>query len=137
MNKAVSPQGRRCAFIVLSIWLLSSAVAGVRLSNTIDPAVSLSDRGRHLVVTGPITCPVDDRVRIRVTVSQRSTGAVAEGSAHVVCTGDKQQWIADLQTHGKEPFAPGPAVAVALGQTTNPLSSPDAHQWMVAVDLRY
>jgi hypothetical protein len=122
--------------LVFSLCLVSPSIAGVRLGNTIDPLVSLSENGRHLVVTGPITCPADDRVRIRVTVTQRTTGAIAEGITHVVCTGEQQEWVAELSTRGKQAFLPGDATAVALGQTTNPVDSPDAHQWLVTVELR-
>jgi hypothetical protein len=122
--------------LVLSLCLVAPSIAGVRLGNTIDPLVSLSEEGRHLVVTGPITCPEGDRVRMRVTVTQRTTGAIAEGITHVVCTGDQQQWVAELSTPGNEAFLPGDATAVALGQTTNPVDSSDAHQWLVVVELR-
>jgi hypothetical protein len=121
--------------LVFSLCVVTSSIAGIRLSNTIDPLVLLSEDGRHLVVTGPITCPVDDRVRIRVTITQRTTGAIAEGITHVVCTGEPQEWVAELAAHGKEVFLPGAATAVAFGRTTNPVESPDAHQWLVNVEL--
>jgi hypothetical protein len=47
--------------------------------NTIDPVAIVADNGRHLIVTGPIECTHGERVELRVTVTQRETGAVAEG----------------------------------------------------------
>ena len=74
-------------------WLVSAAtlivVAGLSIAptafarvvaNTIDPQAIVTDNGRHLIVTGPIRGTAGERCFIRVTVTQRSTGAVAEGS---------------------------------------------------------
>ena len=47
--------------------------------NTIDGAPLVTDGGRHIVITGPLSCTAGERAFLRVTVTQRETGAIAEG----------------------------------------------------------
>ena len=61
------------------------------LTNTIDPLAIVTDNGRQITVTGPIACTESERAYLRVTVTQRPTGAVAEGRTLITCTGDTQQ----------------------------------------------
>jgi hypothetical protein len=105
------------------------------MSNTIDPVAIVTDDGRHLVVTGPIACTASERAYVRVTVTQRATGAVAEGHTLLTCTGDTQQWEVHAATQGKETFQEGAATAVALGRTTDRGDTTDAHQWLVDITL--
>lgn len=66
-----------------------------------DRAALLANGGVTVLVSGPITCRVGDRVRIRATVSQASTGAVAEGLWSKGCTGRSMQWhITAIVTDG-------------------------------------
>lgn len=51
--------------------------------NTIDPIAALAGNGHHLSVTGPIGCTAGQWAELRVTVTQRTTGAVAEGRTRV------------------------------------------------------
>lgn len=69
------------------------------------------------------------------TVTQRSTGAVAEGHTRITCTGDIQQWEVHASTQGQETFEEEPATAVALGRTTDRGETTDAHQWLVDITL--
>jgi len=46
---------------------------------------------------------------LRVTVTQRTTGAVAEGRTLITCTGGVQQWEVHAATQGKNTFEEGPA----------------------------
>ncbi len=103
--------------------------------NTIDPVAIVSDDGRHIIVTGPITCTAGERAYVQVTVTQRTTGAVAEGHTRIRCTGDIQQWEVHASKHGKETFEEGPATAVALARTTDHGDITDAHQWLVNITL--
>ena len=72
-------------------WLVSAAllaiVAGVFVArtafarivrNTIDPVALVNDKGRQLVLTGPIAITDGEKAVMRVTVTQRTTGAVAD-----------------------------------------------------------
>jgi hypothetical protein len=70
-----------------------------------------------------------------VTVTQRATGAVAEGSTVISCTGAEQQWEIRASTQGKKMFEAGPAIAVAVASTSRPGDTDDAHQWLVNITL--
>ena len=113
---------------------VASANAGIQ-SNTIDPAAEVSEKGRHVRITGPIACTVGQRAEIYVTLTQRATGAVAMGRSHFICTGYIQQWEVRAATHGREDFETGAASAVALGITSKRGKADDAHQWLVPITL--
>jgi hypothetical protein len=115
--------------------LVSSVVFARVLLNTIDPLAVVSDDGRHLIVTGPFICDAGERQHLRLTVTQRSTGAVAEGLTLDTCTGGLQQWEVEAVTRGRERFEQGPATAVAIGRTTFRGATTDAHQWLVNITL--
>jgi hypothetical protein len=105
------------------------------VNNTIDPVAAVTDHGRLVVATGPLTCTRGERAFLRVTVTQRATGAVAEGRGRIVCTGNSQQWQVHAATQGKETFDEGPALAVAIARTADDGEITDAHQWLVDVTL--
>src|SRR5206468_3424626 len=71
---------------------IAPLVLGRVVFNTINPVAIVTDNGRHIRVTGPLACSGVEPAYLRVTVTQRSTGAVAEGSALITCTTDNQQW---------------------------------------------
>ena len=129
-------------------WLVSAAillmVAGVFVArtafaklalNTIDPVGIVADKGRRLTVGGPITITAGERTELRVTVTQRSTGALPEGVALLTGTGEAQQWEVEAAVQGGERFEPGPATVVALARTTVRGKVTDAHQWLVNITL--
>ena len=129
-------------------WLVTAAllatVAGVFVArtafarvtfNTIDPVARVSDQGRHLTVTGPLAFTAGETAYLRVTVTQRATGAVAEGDAVLSGTGTTNQWQVLATAQGKPVFAPGPAEAVGLAVTTTRGTTTDAHQWLVQITL--
>ncbi len=91
--------------------------------------------GRHLIVTRPIACNQEERVDLRVTVTQRETGAVAEGSTFFTCAVETQQWEVHAVTHGKAIFEEGAATAVGVASTTSRGVATDAHQWLVDITL--
>jgi hypothetical protein len=57
------------------------------VNNTIDPPRP-RERQRPPPQTGPISCTASERAFIRVTVTQRTTGAVAAGHTVLSCTGN-------------------------------------------------
>jgi hypothetical protein len=116
------------------VFIARMAVAGTQYQ-TINPVVMVTDNGRQLIVTGPIACTESERNHLRVTVSQRSTGAVAEGSTLLVCTGGDQRWEVRAWTRGEATFKEGPATAVALARTRARGKATDAHQWLVNITL--
>ena len=108
--------------------------------NTIDPVAIVTDHGRHIIVTGPIACTRGEKAYLEVTVTQRATGAVAEGRTQITCTGeilpgDILQWEVHAATQGKDTFGEGPATAVAIARTSERGHITDAHQWLVNITL--
>ena len=95
----------------------------------------MSDQGRHLTVSGPLAVTAGETAYLRVTVTQRTTGAVAEGDAVLSGTGTTNQWQVQATALGKAVFAPGPATAVALGVSTTRGEATDANQWLVNITL--
>jgi hypothetical protein len=115
--------------------LAPTASAGVVL-NTIDAEATLDDTGRLVAVTGPIRCDRAERGAIRVTVSQRTTGAVAEGRWRGTCPRTTTIWTAKrLVLRGSETFRPGSARACALGVTRRAGTVTDAKQWCEDIRL--
>ena len=115
-------------------WMVHRASARV-VGNTIDPVAALTDNGRGILVTGPISCTESESGELRVVVTQRETGAVAEGRARITCTPTIQQWEVRAQTQGNETFQEGPATAVALVRTMVGGRAVDAHQWLVDITI--
>jgi hypothetical protein len=126
------------AFVLnlLSVWIVPLAFAGITIDTTIDTSAIVTDKGRHIIVTGFIGCDAGQRAFIRVTVTQRSTGTVAEAQTRITCTGAaSQEWEVHVSTGGKERFQEGAATAVALARTTDRGNTDDAHQELVDIML--
>ena len=123
------------ALVVAGVCLVPPAWARV-VVNTINPIVTLSNKGRHLVVTGPLACDRVQWVDLQVTVTQRDTGAVAEGRVRVLGTPEPRIWTLEASAIGDNAFVAGPAQAVALATTTFRGTTDDARQWLVDVTLR-
>lgn len=137
--QAINKQLNRRVSATIVVTLVGVFVAATALAkiafNTIDPGAIVSDDGRHVIVTGPIACTKNERAYLLVTVSQRPTGAVAEGNTRITCTGNDQQWRVHAATQGKQSFEAGAATAVALARTTDRKDVTDAHQWLVDITL--
>ena len=119
---------------VAGVFVARTAFA--RLSaNTIDPVAVIADHGRRIVLSGPLQGTEVEKTELRVTFTQRSTGAVAEGQAVFTSTGELQHWEIRATTLGNANFEEGPATAVALARTSSSGQASDAHQWLVPVTL--
>lgn len=138
----IRPAMRRGRYLASAVFVMS--LAGVfavprafaRITaNTIDPTAGVTDHGRHVIVTGPLGCTAGERAYLRVTVTQRTTGAVAEGRTLVACTGGTSQWTVHASVQDEETFEEGPATAVALARTADGGTTTDAHQWLGEVML--
>jgi hypothetical protein len=103
--------------------------------NTIDGAALVTDGGRHIVITGPLSCTAGERAFLRVTVTQRETGAIAEGHTLVRCSGDIRQWEVHATVRGAAVFQQGLATAAALARTSAHGDISDSHQWLVNITL--
>ena len=77
--------------ILASVFVARTAFAKIAM-NTIDPVGIVADKGRQVTVTGPIAVTKGERTELRVTVTQRSTGAVAEGVIFLTGTGQTSHW---------------------------------------------
>jgi len=128
---------RASAAIAMSLaFVFVASLAFARITaNTVDPVANVTDHGRHLIVTGPIGCTEGERAYLRVTVTQRATGAVAEGRTLITCTGGTQAWEVHAAVHGEEAFEEGPATAAAVARTADGGKTTDAHQWLVEITL--
>jgi hypothetical protein len=119
---------------LLGVIVTPLAYARITL-NTINPTATVGDNGRRIVLTGPLQTDVVENIYLRVTVTQRTTGAVAEGVAILRGTGEVQEWEILAETLGKASFKPGPATAVAIAITSDKGQTSDAHQWLVNITL--
>ena len=134
VKKHLKPLVSTVMFLTL-LGLMVAPVAQAKITvNTIDATAKLSENGR-LVVTGPIQTDVVEKIYLRVTVTQRTTGAVATGIAILRGTGELQTWEVRAKTRGKASFEPGPATAVAIAITSDKGQTSDSHQWLVNITL--
>ncbi len=101
-----------------------------------DRAGVLTDGGRAVRVSGPIACRAGDRVHIRATVSQASTGAVAAGVWSKSCTGTELHWhITAMVTDGVH-FTAGGAEGVGLAIIRRHGTPGSAVQWIRRLTLK-
>ncbi len=140
MNLLPSNRRAKCfvwgaVVLIVAGALLAPSVFARITFNTIDPVATVSQGGSRIRVTGPIEVTAGELCQQRVTVTQRSTSAVAEGYTQFRGTGARQQWEVVVAVHGGEKFVPGPATAVGLARTTARGKATDAHQWLVEVNL--
>src|SRR5262245_11760471 len=113
---------RKC--LVSAVTVLSLVGVGIApmtfaaiTSATINPLAIVTDNGRHLIVSGPMVCTESETVELRVQVTQRATGAVAEGRTSLTCTGVPQHWDVDAAIQGNETFGKGRQLrSLSVGQ---------------------
>jgi len=120
--------------ILASVFVARTALARISV-NTIDPVGIVADKGRQVIVTGPIAVTEGERTELRVTVTQRSTGAVAEGVIFFTDSGQTNQWEVTVKAEGRATFEAGPATVVGLARSSVSGQATDAHQWLVNVTL--
>jgi hypothetical protein len=122
---------------VAGVFLARTAFARV-VSNTIAPVGIVADNGRQLRVSGPLVSDTaGEKVLLRVTVTQRTTGAFAEGVSEFAANGSfaTNQWHVLATAQGGAAFEPGPATAVGVAVTSTRGQATDAHQWLVNITL--
>src|SRR4051794_21234267 len=137
MNIKIHSKGLTSVAIILTLLgVIVARTAFAKLAaNTIDPIGIVADNGRKVMVTGPIAVTLDERTELRVTVTQRSTGAVAEGSIFFSGTGQTNRWELTAVANGSAGFTAGSATVVALARSSVQGQPTDAHQWLVNVTL--
>jgi hypothetical protein len=120
--------------IVCSVLIAPKVFARISV-NTIDTIATIAENGRSIIVTGPVQNDQVEWNDQHVTVTQRTTGAVAEGHLRFRGTITEQQWEVEASVKGDNLFEPGPATAVALCVATRHGEVTDAHQWLVNIEL--
>jgi hypothetical protein len=120
--------------VLSSLFIARTVVARISI-NTIDTVGIVTDKGRQVTVTGPIAVTLGERTELRVTVTQRSTGAVAEDVISFTGTGQTNQWEITAVAEGRAAFEAGPATVVGLARSSVNGQATDAHQWLVNVTL--
>ena len=102
---------------VAGVFIARTGVAKIAV-NTIDTVGLVTDRGRHVTVTGPIAVTAGERTELRVTVTQRSTGAVAEGVIFFTGSVQTNQWEVTVMAEGRAAFQAGPATVVGFAHSS-------------------
>jgi hypothetical protein len=100
-----------------------------------DHAGVLTNVGGAVRVSGPIACKPGDTVRIRATVSQVTTGAVAEGFWSKRCTGTTLHWHVTATVTDGAHLAPGGAEGVGLAINRRHGIPGTAVQWISPLTL--
>ena len=117
--------------MMVNVFMTTTAFGRILL--TTNDVVSVAfDNNRQLIVSGHTTCDAKETVIVRVTVTQRSTGALAEGDISLTATGEVQEFVVRARTLGKENFEEGPVTVVYLIHTSYRGDSTDCHQWLVS-----
>ncbi len=106
-------------------------------TNTINPVAILKSKGRKVTVSGPVQCDLGGNFELRVTVTQESTGAMAEGECKGECTGQVQKWEVNAILHGDTLFEEGPAEASARHCIQRHGKASSAHQWCKDIVVVY
>ncbi|MGQ0592788.1 MAG: hypothetical protein ACT4QB_09105 [Gammaproteobacteria bacterium] len=142
-NKHMKHLERTNILLTLVVLTFAPSVYGGVTHNGVEIAGFLADAGRLLIVEGrlfnvtfPVECTTGQKDYIRVTVTQRTTGARAEGRTRITCIGGSAQQFEILAaTQGKERFEEGDAISVVLLRSTSRGVTDDAHQWLVPITL--
>jgi hypothetical protein len=129
------------ALMPVSALALTSAVNHPALCTACKPAAAfdragvLADRGAEVRLSGPVDCSVGDTVSIRATVSQLSTGAVAEGVWSKRCTGTTLHWHITAIVNDGVHFSTGSAEGVGLAVIRDHGVPGSAIQWIRPLTL--
>lgn len=100
--------------------------------NTVEPTAEISKQGARAEVGVLLGCDTVQRVRLRVTVTQRAEdrGSVAQGRRGVRCTTEQERFPVKVEARRQSRFAPGEATACVLALTAD-----DARQWCKDITL--
>lgn len=104
---------------------------------TAETAVLEPIHDDDVVVTGGIKCATGQLVEINVTVTQETTGAVANGSTLTRCLGtdtQARQWIVHAPTVSQTAFEAGNAHLVVNARTL--AQGEETHEWSWEPDVQ-
>ncbi len=121
---------------IVNVFMASTAFARIAIhSNDVQTVTFVDDNFHKLRVTGHIICDAGGTAHFRVTITQRTTGAVAEGVASIACTGEMQEWKVLARVKGQQGFEEGPVTVVYFTRTREGKEIGDAHQWLTVLTL--
>jgi hypothetical protein len=137
--------GRPClrataALITLALALAigaSVAVAGaIAPGSTIADSARLAAGGRTLQVGGVVRCNSCRGFTLGATVSQRGSGAIAQGGVRCACHGSAEHWLLTARSREGTTFRPGQArICVWVTARSDGGDAIDARQWCENVKL--
>lgn len=118
----------------VALVVLAAPARGGTYLNTMQPTATV--HGRQVEVTVVYGCDAGQHVAVRVDVTQRHVGAVAEGTWQGTCAPEPQQIAVSLNTTGTQSFVPSASArddqvveACALAVTLTRGRPDDSHQW--------
>ena len=115
--------------------LAAAALALGPVHGNFNRAGVIAKRGAAVMVSGPISCPTGDTVRLRATVSQLATGAVAQGFWSKSCAGSVQHWDMTAKVTDSASFTAGCAHGTGLAIVSRNGKAVTASQWLSALTL--
>jgi hypothetical protein len=124
--------------LVLSLAIGPSvAVAGaIAASSTVSDSARLAAGGRALQVGGVVRCSACRGFTLGATVSQRGSGAIAQGGVRCTCDGVAEHWLLTARAREGTTFRRGPArVCVWVTARSQGGEAIDARQWCESVTL--
>jgi hypothetical protein len=102
--------------------------------SNISPTATLRAGGRQAVLSGPIRCKPGLTVSLRLTLTQRSTAAIAQLGLRGPCPTRLRGFRAAV-TSRTQPLVAGGAFACVLGVVQRGETYVDANQWCRRVTL--
>ena len=123
-----------CAAIIAAV-LAITATSALALAKFFDHQGSLGAGGRPDRVSGQFRCGPDARVTMRVTLSQRKTGAAVQGTWRGSCREARHFVVTRFTPKTAAGFEPGGTEACALAITRRHGRVIDADQWCSRVRL--
>lgn len=104
------------------------------LSGQIDSVATLSSDGHRIRVRGPIDCDDDLDADLSVTITRRTSGALAKGAGRESCTADRWEIDAWQRRSGRFELGDDARVCV-LARFRDDSGVVDAQQWCEDVTL--
>jgi hypothetical protein len=121
-----------CALMaVAAAWATEPASARIQPQKTvIDVEARLDTKPKILSLTGRIGCDGCEGYTVGVTVTQRRSGALAQGGVICKCPGSASTWLVRARIRGDGRLVEGPARACAWAISRGEGGRPtDALQW--------
>jgi hypothetical protein len=127
-----------CALALAAMPSAASASAIDPGRSTIGSSAELNAGGTTVMLRGVVQCATCKRFTLGATVSQHTTGAVAQGGVRCVCRGSGERWVVTARAREATAFRAGPARVcvwiIGRGTTGEAI---DARQWCRNVKLKF